>query len=239
MNKLRIFVACLAGTFVLPWFFLLIRPALQMSSLKPVPVFELDESGQRVLDDAGRPNVVSFYPPLSSGSNAKGQEIYVREGCAQCHSQLIRDDRFALDAYKREWGANSDSLAPIRTRPTNARDYLAEKFPVIGLRRHGGDLSNVALRFDSRAEMHRTIYDSRISQPASSMPAYRFLYETRKIEGNGPSDRALVLEGDRNPGEGFEVIPTDDAEALVDYLMSLNKNYTDPEEPVVAGTDGN
>ncbi|MGK0187987.1 MAG: cytochrome c oxidase cbb3-type subunit 2 [Verrucomicrobiales bacterium] len=236
MNKFRFFIVGLAATFGLPWFYLLILPTLQMSALTPVPVYELDEKGQPVVDENGARNIVSYYPPLSSGSNEKGQEIYVREGCAQCHSQLIRDDRVAFDAYKKEWGSNFDSMAPVRTRPTTQRDYLAEKFPVLGLRRHGGDLSNVAYRYKSRAQLHLVLYDSRISQPASSMPAYRFLYKTRKIEGNGPSERALVLSGDRAPEAGYEVIPTGDAEALVDYLMALKKNYTDPNEPVVAGS---
>ena len=234
MNKFRFFLLGIAATFALPWFCLLILPTLKMTALTPVPVYELDENGQPVVGEDGNRTIVSYYPPLSSGSNMKGQEIYVREGCAQCHSQLIRDDRVALDAYKREWGANFDSMAPVRTRPTTQMDYLAEKLPVLGLRRHGGDLSNVALRYDSRAELHLILYDSRISQPASSMPAYRFLYETRQIEGSGPSDRALALEGDNAPEAGYEVIPTGDAEALVDYLMALRKNYVDPNEPVVA-----
>ncbi|MCB1100009.1 MAG: cbb3-type cytochrome c oxidase subunit II [Verrucomicrobiae bacterium] len=237
MNKFRVFLVGLALTFGLPWFFLLIVPTLQMSRLAPLPVYELDENGQKVIGEDGKGNIVSYYPPLSSGSKTKGEEIYVREGCAQCHSQLIRDPRVAMDSYKREWGSVFDSMAPLQTRPTNQRDYLAGHYPVLGIRRLGGDLSNVAYRYGSREQMHLMIYDSRIAQPSSIMPPYRFLYKTRKIEGNGPSVRALALTGDLAPEPGYEVIPTGDAEALVDYLMALKKNYTDPSKPVVADAE--
>ena len=210
-----------------------------MSALSPIPVYELDDSGNAVLDEAGNKTIVSYYPPLSSGSYPKGHEIYVRQGCAQCHSQLIRDDRVALDAYKKDWGKDVNSMAPVRTRPTTARDYLAEQFASIGIRRHGGDLSNLAHRYSSRQEMHVTLFDSRINNQASNMPPYRFLYETRKIEGKGPSDRALPLSGKYAPEDGYEVVPSADAEALVDYLLALKKNYTDPNEPVVADADAN
>jgi cytochrome c oxidase cbb3-type subunit II len=239
MNQFRVFLAGLAVTFGLPWFVLLILPTLQMSSLAPLPVYELDENGQKVVDDSGNGNIVSYYPPLSSGSKTTGEAIYVREGCAQCHSQLIRDPRVAMDSYKRDWGSVFDSMAPMETRPTNPRDYLAEHYPVIGLRRLGGDLSNVAFRYGSREQMHLLLYDSRIAQPSSNMPPYRFLYETRKIEGKGPSVRALPLTGELAPEAGYEVIPTGDAEALVDYLMALKKNYTDPSKPVIAGAEAN
>lgn len=238
MNTFRVFIGFLALTFALPWFFLLVLPSIQMSGVSPVPVYELGEDGAPVLDDAGNRTIVSYYPPLSSGSHAKGQEVYVREGCAQCHSQLIRDDRVALDAYKRDWGAGVGAMAPVRTRPTTARDYLAEQYPVLGIRRHGGDLSNLAYRYQSRQQLHLLLYNARMANPSSSMPAYRFLYETRKVEGNGPSERALPLTGDDAPGEGYEVLPSGDAEALVDYLMALKKDYLDPQATPATGGMG-
>jgi len=34
-----------------------------------------------------------------------------------------------------------------------------------------------------------------------------------------------------SPPEGYEVVPTYEAEALVAYLLSLNRNYPLPEAP--------
>ena len=160
----------------------------------------------------------------------KGHEVYIRQGCAQCHSQVIRSDQATTDAYKRDWGSAPESPIPVRTRPTNPLDYMLEDLPSIGVRRHGGDLSNLAYRFQNRTALHLVLYDSRVARPESSMPPYRFLYDCRKIEGS-PSDRALPLVGDLAPEEGYEIVPSDDAEALVDYLLALKKDYRDPREP--------
>jgi cytochrome c oxidase cbb3-type subunit 2 len=235
MNQFRTFVLILAGTFAVPWFLLLIQPSWQLSKITPVPVFELDENGVEVLDDDGNRVITGYYPPLASGSRRQGHEIYVRQGCAQCHSQMIRSDRLTFDAYKRDWGSAPNSPIPVRTRPVNALDYMNEDLPSIGNRRGGGDLSNLAHRFSSRADLHLVLYDSRIGRPSSNMPAYRFLYKSRKIEGSGPSERALALTGDLAPEEGHEIIPSDDAEALVDYLLALRKDYTDPRKDLNDG----
>ena len=66
------------------------------------------------------------------------------------------------------------------------------------------------------------------------MPSYSYLYKVRKIQGQ-PSNESLVgLTGPHAPKPGYEVIPTDDAKALVAYLLSLNQNYPLPESPVAA-----
>lgn len=62
------------------------------------------------------------------------------------------------------------------------------------------------------------------------MPAYRWLFETREIQGQ-PSVDAVKLEGKDAPRPGYEVVPTPEGKALVDYLLSLKKNYPLPEAP--------
>ena len=52
------------------------------------------------------------------------------------------------------------------------------------------------------------------------MAPYRFLFETRKI-GGGPSPDALALRGGFAPPAGYEIVPKDQAKALVAYLGSL------------------
>ena len=56
------------------------------------------------------------------------------------------------------------------------------------------------------------------------MPAYRFLYEKRKIGGEPAAD-ALKLTGKAAPGEGWEIVPSYDAKCLVAYLMSLDQSH--------------
>ena len=56
------------------------------------------------------------------------------------------------------------------------------------------------------------------------MPAYRFLYEKRRISGERAAD-ALILSGPDALPEGWEIVPTYDAKCLVAYLMSLDQSH--------------
>jgi hypothetical protein len=57
------------------------------------------------------------------------------------------------------------------------------------------------------------------------MPAYRHLFQDRKITG-APSPDALQLPGDLQPEPGHEIVPTPAAKALVAYLSSLDRSHT-------------
>ena len=56
------------------------------------------------------------------------------------------------------------------------------------------------------------------------MPSYRFLYEKRRISGQ-PAANALKLSGEAAPEEGWQIVPTYEAECLVAYLMSLDQSH--------------
>jgi len=71
---------------------------------------------------------------------------------------------------------------------------------------------------------HRHLYDPRSMTLDSTMPAYRFLYEKRKIGGQASTD-ALKLDDHKAPPEGYEIVPTYDAKCLVAYLMSLDQSH--------------
>lgn len=85
------------------------------------------------------------------------------------------------------------------------------------------EAGNVPLQY-SPAWHHQHLYDPRSINIDSTMPSYRFLYEKRRI-GAQPSANAVVLEGDAAPPEGWEIVPTYEAEALVAYLISLDQSH--------------
>ena len=61
----------------------------------------------------------------------------------------------------------------------------------------------------------------------SNMPAFRHLYTLQKEQAGG-SKKALKLKGSSKPKNGYEVVPTAEAELLVDYLLSLKKDAPIP-----------
>lgn len=111
-------------------------------------------------------------------SVARGRQVYREEGCIQCHSQFLRLDH-ATDSVL--YGPGRDVASQVAGDP-----------PLIGNRRLGPDLSNIANR-RSRTWNRLHLEDPRSLVPQSPMPSYR----------------ALFAEGD---GRG---------EALLDYLGSL------------------
>jgi cbb3-type cytochrome oxidase cytochrome c subunit len=76
----------------------------------------------------------------------------------------------------------------------------------------------------SAAWHHVHLYAPRSINLDSNMPAYRFLYEKRRVTGERSAD-ALQLSGADTPSEGWEIVPTYDAKCLVAYLMALNQSH--------------
>jgi cbb3-type cytochrome oxidase cytochrome c subunit len=76
----------------------------------------------------------------------------------------------------------------------------------------------------STAWHHQHLYAPRSINPDSNMPAYRFLYEKRRIAGE-PSLDALTLTGRDALPDGWEIIPTYDAKCLVAFLMSRDQSH--------------
>jgi len=86
----------------------------------------------------------------------------------------------------------------------------------------------------STAWHHVHLYSPRSINLDSNMPAYRFLYQKRRISDARSMD-ALQLAGSDVPPEGWEIVPTYDAKCLVAYLMALNQSHPLKEVRSVGG----
>lgn len=166
------------------------------------------------------------FPQVLSGVAARGKLVYQDLGCAYCHTQQVRRPGFGADT-QRGWGE----------RQSMARDYIRESRVLIGDMRIGPDLRNVGAREardgkDYTADWHyRHLYNPQLASPGTVMPSFKFLFETRKIVGQ-PSPKALhkILPTEVQPAAGYEIVPTERAEALVAYLLTLKNSYSYPEE---------
>jgi cbb3-type cytochrome oxidase cytochrome c subunit len=78
----------------------------------------------------------------------------------------------------------------------------------------------------SAAWHHLHLYNPRsvVAGSTSNMPAYKFLYEKRRISGERSAD-ALKLTGPDAADDEWEIVPTYDAKCLVAYLMSLDQSH--------------
>jgi cytochrome c oxidase cbb3-type subunit 2 len=102
-----------------------------------------------------------------------GRDIYVREGCYGCHSQMIRPLRAETERY----GHYSVAGESVYDRPFQ-----------FGSKRTGPDLARVGGRYSD--EWHRVhLINPRDVVPESNMPAYAFL-ENRKVDASGMPARS-------------------------------------------------
>lgn len=107
------------------------------------------------------PNVISPeqagepYTPLE----VVGRDIYVREGCYNCHSQMIRPFRAETLRYG-EW--------------TRAAEYAWDRPFQLGSRRIGPDLQRVGGKYPDAWHFEH-MRDPRATSPGSIMPAYPWL----------------------------------------------------------------
>jgi len=115
-------------------------------------------------------------------------------------------------------------------RRTVAQDYLQDPAVQLGSRRVGPDLANVGTRITVDAAL-RHLYAPQGEVKGSTMPAYRFLFEKRRI-GRTPSPDALQLAPEFAPGAGFEIVPREEARQLAAYLVSLRAEAPLFEAPV-------
>jgi cytochrome c oxidase cbb3-type subunit II len=105
-------------------------------------------------------------------------------------------------------------------RRTVAEDFLFDSPVMPGSQRIGPDLANVGVRIPDATWHLRHLYAPRLTEKASTMPPYRFLFEKRKVEQD-PSPDALVLPPELAPPPGYEIRPKPAAKALAAYLVNL------------------
>jgi cytochrome c oxidase cbb3-type subunit 2 len=116
-----------------------------------VPLFYLENTIEKV--DGMRP-----YSPLELA----GRNIYIREGCYTCHSQMIRPFRDEVERY----GHYSLAAESMYDHPFQW-----------GSKRTGPDLARVGDRYSNEWHVQHLI-EPRSVVPESVMPSYAFLKET-------------------------------------------------------------
>ncbi len=129
------------------------------------PLFWIDSTIEKV--EGMRP-----YTPLEQ----TGRDIYVREGCYTCHSQMIRPFRDEVERY----GHYSLAAESMYDHPFQW-----------GSKRTGPDLARVGGRYSDEWHVQH-LKDPRSVVPESIMPTYAFLAET-ELSTDGIADKLRAL----------------------------------------------
>ncbi|MBD5778420.1 cbb3-type cytochrome c oxidase subunit II [Pelagicoccus sp. NFK12] len=157
-------------------------------------------------------------PTLVEGLALRGREVYQEQGCVNCHTQQT----IAVTGTDIERGWGDRQSMPL--------DYIDQSPVFTGYNRVGPDLANVGTRRTEAGWHYLHFYNPEITSPGSNMPPFAFLFEKRKIVGEA-SNRALDLPEGFRVEEGYEIVPSADADALVAYMLALSQAYEIEEAP--------
>ena len=153
---------------------------------------------------------VKPYPALELA----GRDVYVREGCYNCHSQMVRTLRFESERY----GHYSLAGESVYDRPFQW-----------GSKRTGPDLARVGGRYSD--DWHRVhLNNPRDVVPESNMPAYPWLAQ-RIVDGEQTVRRMRALQGIGDPYSDDDIAQAPEAvagkselDAVVAYLQGLGRH---------------
>ncbi len=139
-----------------------------------------------------------------------GRDIYIREGCNNCHSQMIRPFRSETERY-----------GPYSV----AGEFVYDRPFLWGSKRTGPDLARVGGRYSD--DWHRLhLINPRDVVPESNMPPYAFLERPIKMTDVQERMRALKMIGHPYTDEDIAKAPEaikgkTEMEALIAYLQGL------------------
>lgn len=143
-----------------------------------------------------------------------GRDIYIREGCYGCHSQMVRPFRSETERY----GHYSLAGESVYDRPFQ-----------FGSKRTGPDLARVGGRYaDAWHRIH--LINPRDVVPESNMPGYPWLAEN-EVNGRATVRRMLALRALGHPYTDEQIASAEkdvsgatEMEALIAYLQGLGTN---------------
>lgn len=153
---------------------------------------------------------VKPYPALQLA----GRDVYVREGCYNCHSQMVRTLRFETERY----GHYSLAGESVYDRPFQW-----------GSKRTGPDLARVGGRYSD--DWHRVhLINPRDVVPESNMPSFPWLAQT-PVDGDAVAQRMRALQRLGDPYTSADVAGAEAAvedktelDAVIAYLQALGKH---------------
>ncbi len=148
------------------------------------------------------------YTPLQQ----EGRDIYIREGCNNCHTQTVRP----LYSEVLRYGPYS-----------RAAEFEYDRPHLWGSRRTGPDLARVGGKYPD--EWHyRHMVDPQSIVPGSTMPPFPWLKD-RPLDTSHARKKMAVLGMPANADEMAELDGVTELDALVAYLQVLGTAISRPE----------
>lgn len=132
-----------------------------------VPTLVVDSNIQTI-------SSVKPYTPLE----LEGRDLYIREGCVNCHSQMVRPFRSEVERY----GEYSKS-----------GEYVYDYPFLWGSKRTGPDLHRLGAKYSDNWHFNH-MYDPQSTSPGSIMPAYKWLFKNQAMNLSETENKMRVMQ---------------------------------------------
>lgn len=160
-----------------------------------------------------------------------GRDVYQREGCMSCHTQMIRPFKWEVDRFdpNKVYGKYGYS---------KGGEYVYDHPFLWGSKRTGPDLAHESQIQPSPEWQKRHLMNPRETSPGSVMPAYPWLFNEKNLVNaddivshmKGLSKVGVpYTDADYSAAKGLVAGKTE-GDALVAYLMKLGKDYAEFEK---------
>lgn len=192
-----------------PW---LERKPIQMAILATIAILigGIIQIVPTIMVKSNIPTIASVkpYTPLE----LEGRDLYIREGCVSCHSQMVRPFRSEVERY----GPQS-----------KAGEFVYDHPFLWGSKRTGPDLLRVGQKYNDNWHFNH-FWDPQAISAGSIMPSYKWLFKNKAMDISDLEAKMLVM---RKLGVPYT---EDDISKAKDHLraqaMKIETNlYTDPD----------
>jgi cytochrome c oxidase cbb3-type subunit II len=148
---------------------------------------------------------VKPYTPLQQ----EGRDIYMREGCNNCHSQTVRTLAADVERY-----GNGGSYS-------KSGEFVYDRPQLWGSRRTGPDLARIGLKYPDPkgAWHHKHMENPQSVVPASNMPAYVFL--NQPLDASYSERKMKLLKFPYTQADLEELKGKSEMDAVIAYMRKL------------------
>lgn len=151
---------------------------------------------------------VKPYTPLE----LEGRDLYIREGCVSCHSQMVRPFRSEVERY----GPQS-----------KAGEFVYDHPFLWGSKRTGPDLLRVGGKYNDNWHFNH-MWDPQSTSAGSIMPGYKWLFDNKAMDYSQTGQKMKTMRELGVPYSDWQIATAQ--KAIGEQALKIEKNlYADPD----------
>lgn len=192
-----------------PW---LERKPIQLTILATVAILigGIIQIVPTIMVKSNIPTITSVrpYTPME----LEGRDLYIREGCVGCHSQMVRPFRSEVERY----GPQS-----------KAGEFVYDHPFLWGSKRTGPDLLRVGQKYNDNWHFNH-MWDPQSTSAGSIMPGYKWMFDNKQMDYSMTESKMKAMKRLGVPYSDQEIA---NAKASIEAQgMQIEKNlYSDPD----------